>query len=337
MTLKERLLRALHCEKVDRPPAAVPTQNAITTIMEKSGFRWPAAQKKATEMAGLAWACHEIGGIENVRVPFDINIEAEAMGCETRFGDDLSSPPVTRPKSRDEYDTLIIPDPRKDGRMPEVLEAISLLKQKTEDRIAVIAALGTPFELLSTSLSFEDITSSIYEDPGFLIAQMEKMTLIATAYGREIENREPDVLMLVDGTSQALGPNHYAQFSFPYTKLLAQALKKPKILHICGNTTPLLPQMAKTGVDAFSIDNPVDIKKARQIAGDKIALAGKISVQVLAEGSRQEVIAETADSVAQGMDIISPGCGILPQTPLENLRTYINYVVSSAERQEQEG
>jgi len=40
-----------------------------------SGYRWPQALKKARDMAGLAWACHEIGGIESVRVPF------ETSGC----------------------------------------------------------------------------------------------------------------------------------------------------------------------------------------------------------------------------------------------------------------
>ncbi len=129
-------------EAVDRPPAAVPTQNAIVEIMEKSGYTWPAAQKRAREMAGLAWACHEIGGIESVRVPFDINVEAEAMGCETRFGDDNSTPPLSAPKTKAEYETIRIPNPRKDGRMPEVLEAITLLKEKTGDEVPSDRCIG---------------------------------------------------------------------------------------------------------------------------------------------------------------------------------------------------
>lgn len=327
MTQKERLLRALRRETVDRPPAAVPTQNAIVEIMEKSGYAWPAAQKKAREMAGLAWACHEIGGIESVRIPFDITVEAEAMGCETRFGDDNSSPPMSAPLAKEEYHKVKVPDPLKDGRMPEVLEAINLLKDKTRGEVPLIVAFGTPFELLSTTLSFEDITMSIYEDPDFLVEQMEKMTGIAKSYATEIEKREPDVLMLVDGTSQALGPAYYARFSFPYTRALAASLSRPTILHICGNATPLLDQMAGTGVDAFSIDKPVDILKAREVTGGKVALVGKIPPQSLYAGSREEIIAETEESLKGGMHVISPGCGILPLTPLENLRAYIDHVV----------
>lgn len=328
LTQKERLLKALKREVVDRPPAAVPTQSAIVEIMERSGYAWPAAQKNAREMAGLAWACHEIGGIESVRIPFDITIEAEAMGCETRFGDDNSTPPMSTPKTKEDYHRIKVPDPLRDGRMPEVLEAITLLKEKTREEVPLIVALGTPFELLSTTMSFEDITMSIYEEPGFLAEQLEKMTGIAKAYAAEIEKRGPDVLMLVDGTSQSLGPGYYERFSFPYTRSLVETLATPTILHICGNATPLLDQMAETGVDAFSIDRPVDIPKAREATEGRVALIGKISPHTLYRGSREEIIAETEDSLGEGMHVISPGCGILPLTPLESLRVYVDHVVN---------
>lgn len=326
MNQRERLLRVLRREQVDRPPAAVPTQSAIVEIMEQSGFRWPASQKKAKDMAGLAWACHEIGGIESVRVPFDINVEAEAMGCATRFGDDMSTPPMTTPKTKDDYGVIRVPDPLKDGRMPEVLEAIVLLKEKTGNDVPLIAAFGTPFELLATTLSYEDITLSIYEDPDFLAAQLETLTEIAKAYGREIEKAGPDILMLVDGTSQSLGPAYFGRFSLPYTKALVGALSKPTILHICGNATPLLAQMAGTGVNAFSIDKPVDIEKAREVTKGRVALVGKISPQTIYAGSKAEIAAETEESLRMGLDVIAPGCGLLPLTPLENLKTYIERV-----------
>ncbi|MBZ0154677.1 MAG: MtaA/CmuA family methyltransferase [Alphaproteobacteria bacterium] len=326
MNQKERLLKALALQPVDRPPAAVPTQNAIEEVMEKSGYKWPEALRKASAMAGLAWACHEIGGIESVRVPFDITIEAEAMGCETRFGEEATAPPMSMPKSRETYHTIRIPDPLRDGRMPEVLEAITLLREKAGDEVPVIAALGTPFELLSTTLSFEDITMALYKDPDFLLRQMEIMTGIAKSYAAEIEKRNPDVLMLVDGTSQALGPSYYTRFSFPYTREMVQALQKPAVLHICGNATPLLDQMVATGVKGLSIDKPVDTEKARRTAAGKAALVGNISPHTLCLGSKQEIEAETMEALRSGMQVVAPGCGILPQTSLENLQTYIRCV-----------
>lgn len=328
MNQRERLLDVLQLKPVDRAPAAVPTQNAIVEIMNLSGHKWPAALKNAGDMAGLAWACHEIGGIESVRVPFDITIEAEAMGCETRYSEDPGMPPMSAPRPMADYDRIRMPDPLKDGRMPEVIEAVRLLKKKTSDEVPLIAALGTPYELLSTTLDCEDIALSIHEDPDFLAEQLEKMTIIAKAYGKELEKAGADVLMLVDGTSQNLGPKHFEIFSLPFTRLLVQSLTKPTILHICGNSTPLLEQMITAGVNALSIDKPVDVSHALEVTRGKAALVGKISPHILCVGSRSEVIEETMESLRQGMHVISPGCGILPETPLENLRAFINCVVN---------
>lgn len=330
MNKKERLLRALSLKSVDRPPAAVPTQNAIEEIMELSGYRWPAAQREAAAMAGLAWACHEIGGIESVRVPFDITVEAEAMGCDTRFGDDATTPPMSTPKKRAEYHTIKIPDPLKDGRMPVVLEAISRLKEKAGEEIPVIAALGTPFELLATTMTFEDITMALYKEPDVLNGLMETMTGIAKHYAAEIEKRGPDVLMLVDGTSQNLGPKYYEKFSFPFTRELVRSLSTPAILHICGNATPMLDLMVATGAAGLSIDKPVDLEKARASAAGKAALVGNIAPQTLGLGSVDEVRRETEEALRGGLQVIAPGCGILPQTPLKNLHTYIRTVTGAA-------
>lgn len=333
MNLKERLLKALSLEPVDRPPAAVPTQNAIGDIMEKSGYKWPEALKKASSMAGLAWACHEIGGIESVRVPFDINVEAEAMGCDTRFEEDATTPPMSMPKSRSDYHTIRFPDPQKDGRMPEVLEAVALLREKAGDEVPVIAALGTPFELLSTTLSFEDITMALYKDPDFILQQMIIMTELAKEYAMELEKRGADVLMLVDGTSQALGPAYFVRFSFPYTREMVQSLTKPSILHICGKATPLLNHMVATGVKGLSIDKPVETELARKAAAGKVALVGNISPQTLCMGTRYEIEVETREALRSGMQVIAPGCGILPQTPLDNLRTYISCVTEGCDEE----
>jgi [methyl-Co(III) methanol-specific corrinoid protein]:coenzyme M methyltransferase len=326
VNLKERLLRTLRRETVDRPPAAVPTQCAIVDVMDASGFAWPRAQQRAADMAGLAWACHEIGGIESVRVPFDINVEAEAMGCATRFSDDKATPPVSTPFSRAEYDHIRVPDPLKDGRMPEVAEAVRLLREKARDSVPVIAALGTPFEILSTAMGFEDITMLIHDEPEFLTYWLDKLTVFAIGYGRALADAGAEVMMLVDGTSQSLGPRYYEKLSLPYTKQLVESLQTPTILHVCGRATPLLEGMVQTGASALSIDKPVDIKTAVKAASGKAALVGNISPATLFQGPVEEIRKETDEAIENGIQVVAPGCGILPRTPLKNLQAYIKRV-----------
>jgi [methyl-Co(III) methanol-specific corrinoid protein]:coenzyme M methyltransferase len=332
MNLKERLLRTLRREAVDRPPAAVPTQCAIVDVMKASGFAWPKAQQQAADMAGLAWACHEIGGIESVRVPFDITVEAEAMGCPTRFGEDMATPPISKPFSRADYGGVRIPDPRKDGRMPEVVEAVRMLRERAGDEVPVIAALGTPFEVLSTTMSFEDITMLLVEDPDFLAERLGALTEFAIRYGRTLEEAGPDVLMLVDGTSQSLGPKYYNEVSLPYTRQLVAALGTPTILHVCGKATRLLEGMVQTGASALSIDKPVDLDAALKATAGRAVLVGNISPQTLSQGPIGEILKETDEAIGKGVHVVAPGCGILPWTPLQNLKAYIQRVKESGRK-----
>jgi [methyl-Co(III) methanol-specific corrinoid protein]:coenzyme M methyltransferase len=332
MTMKERLLKSLRREPVDRPPAAVPTQSACVEVMEASGHAWPKAQKQAAEMAALSWACHDIGGIESVRVPFDITVEAEAMGCPTRFGEDMATPPVSTPFSRAEYGRIRLPNPATDGRMPVVVEAVHLLRQRAGNTVPVIAALGTPFELLATSLTFEDITMLLIEDPDFLASRLEELTGVAISYGRALEEAGPDVLMLVDGTSQSLGPKYFAKFSLPYTRRLVEALGRPTILHVCGRATPLLPGMVETGATALSIDKPVDLAAAARATAGRAALVGNLSPQSLSQGPLEMIETEVDEALAGGINVVAPGCGILPWTPLSHVKAYVNRVAGPASR-----
>ncbi len=304
----------------------MPTQNAIEEVMVASGFFWPKAQQSAKEMAGLAWACHEIAGIESVRVPFDLTVEAEAMGCIVRFGDEPTTPPTATPLQGSEMDKLTIASPYKDGRMPEVLKAIELLKAKTNDEIPIITAIATPFEILSSTMEFEAIAMYFIEDPEFLKAQLTKMTEVSISYGKAALEAGADIIFLADGTSQSIGPPYFEGFSFPYTKELISSLEAPTILHICGNPTSILPLMAATGASALSVDRPVDIENALELVGDKVALVGNIAPLTLLNGGTEEIIRETQDAVDKGVHVVAPGCGILPSTPLEHVRAYVDHV-----------
>ena len=95
---RQRLLRALKKEQVDRPPVVCPggMMNMITTdLMEISGVRWPQAHTDAQMMAELAYANYQNGCFENVGLPFDMVAEAEQMGAQITLGSECIEPHVT--------------------------------------------------------------------------------------------------------------------------------------------------------------------------------------------------------------------------------------------------
>ena len=68
---------------VDRPPLICPggmMTMVVKEAMEAINIFWPAAHDDADLMAGLTLGMAELGGIENLGVPFCMTVEAEGMG-----------------------------------------------------------------------------------------------------------------------------------------------------------------------------------------------------------------------------------------------------------------
>jgi [methyl-Co(III) methanol-specific corrinoid protein]:coenzyme M methyltransferase len=95
MNMKERLLKALKGEEVDKVPVLSVTQTAIVELMDQTGAAWPEAHSDAQMMADLAVASYEVCGLEGVRAPYCLTVLAEAMGCTINMGTKNRQPSVT--------------------------------------------------------------------------------------------------------------------------------------------------------------------------------------------------------------------------------------------------
>ena len=92
---------------------------------------------------------------------------------------------------------------------------------------------------------------------------------------------------------------------------MVKAVDRPTILHICGGTTPLLEQMADTGVTGLSIDAPVNVKEAKEKVGDRVALVGNVAPNTLFFGKPEEVFEEAKNSIVKalvraGLEVAKP-------------------------------
>src|SRR2546425_11991776 len=97
----------------------------------------PQAQSHPKMMARLAAAAYEFGGIPSLRIPFDICVEAEAIGCEVRMGRADTPPSVMNPAFT-EFDELKIPNSGQErGRIPTLLRATKLLSGRDGESIPI--------------------------------------------------------------------------------------------------------------------------------------------------------------------------------------------------------
>ena len=100
------------------------------------------------------------------------------------------------------------------------------------------------------------------------------------------------------------------------------------MLHICGDTTPMLPDFVKTGAKVMSLDHKVDLRDARKCFGDKVAIMGNLDpVSVMLSDSVEKVTeeAERCFSYAgqDGGYIFGAGCAEPLNTPIRNIQAMV--------------
>jgi uroporphyrinogen decarboxylase len=141
-----------------------------------------------------------------------------------------------------------------------------------------------------------------------------------------------------------ISPAMYGKWAWPYERRFFDELAGPAkshgavtLLHICGNMTSVLEEMADTGAMILEIDSKVDLSRAKGLVGGRVCLMGNINpVTVLWRGSPQDVLAASAEAIEAagtgGGFILGSGCEVPPATPRENLLAMVQAARGRRER-----
>jgi [methyl-Co(III) methanol-specific corrinoid protein]:coenzyme M methyltransferase len=332
MTPKERIYAALKQEPLDRPPVAIFTQSATLGQMDKVGAAWPEAHKDAGLMAKLGAAQADVFGFECVRIPFCLTAEAERLGCKVAVDKKDASPmlkahPFKFDPMSGEYDDpsgLMSPeDFLKEGRPAEAIKAAGILKKSHPD-YAIVAGNTGPFTLAGHLINTENMVFGMMMAPEEVAKWVEAVNPIVKAYTQALSDAGADVIQMSEpsGSTDMLAPDMFDGASGKYVKESLASVKDAfSILHICGDTYPILDYMIDTGVTGMSIEEKVNPFKATEKVGKRAALVGNIgSVKPLFQGTPEEVKAAAIDCVKAGFSVISSGCGIAVATADANMQ-----------------
>ena len=133
-------------------------------------------------------------------------------------------------------------------------------------------------------------------------------------------------------SASLIDENMFKEFVFEPTKRNIAGWKKdlkiPVMVHICGDTTPMLNQFTQLGNEIQSIDYLVDIGKAKGIVGDRLTLMGNVNpVEQMWRGSAQQVKAAANmcfnGAGRNGRFIFGPGCAMPRDAPIENMKALV--------------
>lgn len=321
MSPKKRVITALTGGTPDRVPASCVTQLGIVDSMAAVNAYFPEAHKNAEKMAKLGSALWELAKLEAVRVPFCLTVIAEALGCKIDFGTQERTPSVKEHLASPEK--VEIPDNFLEiGRIPVVRDAVKILRNSLGHKLPIIVGMEGPFTLAGHLAGTEQLVSWCLTNPEKVNAIMEVTTEAVTIYANYMLKAGADILTIADPTASPnlIDPAMFKTLIKPKLTEVAENVGGVTVLHICGDVSKILSDMADSGFNGLSIEEAVDVSKARKIVGDEVALVGNVSAsKTLPFGTADAVKAEALKALQNGVDVLAPGCGLPPITPIQNV------------------
>lgn len=325
MTPKERVLRALNRQWVDRIPVGNPVSVATVESMEACGAYFPDVHLDAEKMATLAATGHEILGFDTIAPYFSVQQEAAAFGLKMSWGEVDSMPDILENPFEDP-DAITIPDDFLE-RPPirTVLEALKILKKEYGDHVCLVGKVMGPWTLSYHLHGTQNFLIKTILEPDKVRRFLDKLKGLAVKFANAQFAAGADVVTVADhATGDLVSGTCYRDFLLPVHQEMTGQLNGPTILHICGNTTDRLDYIAQAGFNCFHFDSKVNPRTAHEIINGRIALTGSINNPVtLFNGTPEDVRQEVFANCEAGIEIISPECAVPLRTPNANLKAIV--------------
>ena len=228
---------------------------------------------------------------------------------------------------------LKIPDPLGGGRMHDRIRAIEYCLRELRGEKSIVGWIEGPLALAAELRGLNQVMMDFEDDGDFVRDLMDFTAEVAIVYAEAQIEAGADTIGMSDAAASMMGPRRYTKFLLPWQARVFQSIRKnhPDIIlrqHMCGNTDPLISQMATLPVDIYELDFPVNLPAARAAMGPKRVIMGNVStITDMLEGTPEKVTTAAArcHEICGCYHIVGAGCEISPFTPTENLRAMIRY------------
>jgi MtaA/CmuA family methyltransferase len=220
---------------------------------------------------------------------------------------------------------LRLVEPANGRRMSDRLEAIRVLRAQVGGEAPIMGwvegALAEAADLRGVSQLLVDLC----DRPDWVLDLVGFCTEQAIAFARAQVAAGADIIGVGDAICSQISPTMYRQFALPAEQRIFAAVRELGAvgrLHICGNTSRLLPDMAASGARIVDLDWMVDLRRAAEIFGDQVCPCGNFDpVRVMLRGTPDVVRDAVQQCLADGGAYLfsGAGCEIPDETPLANL------------------
>lgn len=276
---------------------------------------------------------------DGIPVAFDLQIEAEILGCKLVWSKENPPAVVSHPLADGvSLSSLRLPG-KTDGRIPVVLEAAATLRQKYPE-LALYGLITGPFTL-ALHLLGTDIFMKLFEDPDYVYGIMDFCTRVGIKHSEMLLEAGCDVIAVVDPMTSQIDPMSFETFVSPYARRIfdfVRLKKKYSSFFVCGHAQQNIEVMCGCHPDNISIDENIPLDYVKDIALAKgISFGGNLKLtSVLLLGDELDSKKEAVNCLDLGGNkgfILAPGCDLPMDTPVENLQAVAEVAYDDYARQ----
>jgi len=225
--------------------------------------------------------------------------------------------------------------------LPYVTDAVTMIRRELNGRVPLIGFSGSPWTLATymiegqSSRDFARAKTRLYTQPALMHQLLDKLALSVIDYLNAQIIAGAQVVQIFDTWGGALSHAAYQEFSLAYMQKIVAGL----IRHHDGRDVPVilftkggglwLEAMADTGCHCLGLDWTMDIARARERVGDKVALQGNMDPAVLRADPAviEQQVAAILRGFGQGSGhIFNLGHGITPDIDPEHVKVFIDAV-----------
>jgi len=264
----------------------------------------------------------------------DLLLPLEVMGLAFRF-EAGEGPVIEHPlRTGKDVDALVT---NRASELGYVAESVRKVAKHFAAKLPVIGFCGAPFTLASYmiegggSRNYVETKKMMYNQPAAWQSLMRKLVEVLSAYAAEQAAAGADALQVFDSWVGCLSVEDYRRYVLPHAAQLVRKLQGTNvpIIYFGTDTATLLPAMKETGAEVIGVDWRFPLEQAWKSLNFAGAVQGNLDPVALFAGEKELLArAEAILGQAGGRPghIFNLGHGILPETPVENVRALVEFV-----------
>ncbi len=272
-------------------------------------------------------------GVDAAIIFADLLLLVEAFGLTLTYEE--GEGPVIAPPVRDARAVDALPEVDADA-LAYVYDAIAHTRAALPPAMPLLGFAGAPFTMAAylieggSSRQFQRTKSFMYGDEGAWNALCAKIVRATAPYLARQLTAGAQAVQIFDSWVGCLSPADYRRYVLPHTRALCAALPQDApVIHFATGNPALLADMRAAGGSVMGVDWRCDLDDAWRTIGHDTAIMGNLDP--LALFAPRDVLERAARDVlnrAQGRrgHIFNLGHGIVPQTPVDNVRRLVRFV-----------